>query len=112
LFTGKVNPSDKVIKNLWTFLCQDTSITPVFSPTAANEGIVSLREDRVQVAKRGAKDVPEETEEQIAMRVTRRGALEAFRALAGKFGKELLDEVPKFWEGISAAFLANFADGA
>ncbi|WRT68269.1 uncharacterized protein IL334_005245 [Kwoniella shivajii] len=116
LFTGKVNPSDKVIRNLFTFLCSDTSITPIFaSGQNATDGIITLREEKASVAaaaKKGAnKDIPEESDEQIAARVTRRGALEAFRALAKTFGERLFEEVPKFWEGISAALLSNFAIG-
>nr|XP_031860125.1 uncharacterized protein CI109_004490 [Kwoniella shandongensis]KAA5527197.1 hypothetical protein CI109_004490 [Kwoniella shandongensis] len=112
LFTGRINPSDKVIKNLFTFLCLDTSITPVFSPSqGSKDGIISLREERSASAAAGAKkgkDVVEETDEQIAARVTRRGALEAFRALARSFGPRLFEGVPKFWEGISGALLTSF----
>jgi TATA-binding protein-associated factor len=115
-FTGKVNPCDKVIKNLWTFLCSDTSVTPVFSPDGSgNDGIITLKEERVQASKKGGagganKDEPEESEEQISMRVMRRGALEAFRAMARCFGGGLFDAVPKFWEGISAALLSSFTE--
>ena len=107
LFATRANPCDKVIKNLFTFLCQDVTITPVF--TMSSEGILTLREDKPVPAKKGAaKDEPEESEEQIAARVTRRGALEAFRAMARKFGPELFTAVPKYWEGISMALLSSF----
>jgi hypothetical protein len=36
----------------------------------------------------------------------RRGALIAFERLAALFGGELMERVPKFWEGISAPFAA------
>lgn len=114
-FTGRVNPSDKVVKNLFTFLCLDTSITPVFSPTAqgATEGIITLLEEKAAAAVANArkKDIVEESEEQIASRMTRRGALETFKAMAKRFGSNLFEKVPKFWEGISGALLANFVDG-
>ncbi|ADV22686.1 Helicase, putative [Cryptococcus gattii WM276] len=114
-FTGRVNPSDKVVKNLFTFLCLDTSVTPVFSPTAqgATEGIITLLEERAAAAVTNArkKDIVEESEEQIASRMTRRGALETFKAMAKRFGSNLFEKVPKFWEGISGALLANFVDG-
>lgn len=35
------------------------------------------------------------------MRVMRRGALLAFEELAKVFGGELLEKVPKLWEGLS-----------
>ncbi|OCF37798.1 TATA-binding protein-associated factor [Kwoniella heveanensis BCC8398] len=116
LFTGRVNPSDKVIRNLFTFICSDTSITPIFTASpGSTDGIVTLREEKAAsaaAAKRGAgKDAVEETEEQIAARITRRGALEAFRALAKRFGSRLFEAVPKFWEGISAALLNSFDEG-
>ncbi|WVQ99889.1 hypothetical protein IAU59_007032 [Kwoniella sp. CBS 9459] len=116
LFTGRVNPSDKVVKNLFTFLCSDTSITPIFSAhPGSTDGIISLREEKAASAaamKKGAgKDVVEESDEQIAAGITRRGALEAFRSLAKRFGSRLFEAVPKFWEGISAALLSGFPGG-
>lgn len=110
LFSGKVNPCDKVIKNLFTFLCQDTAITPVF--TTSTHRIVTLREDRTALQKKAtSKDLPEESEAQIAARVTRRGALEAFRALAKRFGPDLFKAVPKYWEGISTALIGPAGTG-
>ena len=105
LFAGKTNPVDKVIKNLFTFLNQDTSTTPVFKPTSDQEGIISLNEDRPPPTTKDRNAVPEESEGQIAMRVTRRGALQAFKCLADEFERDLFDTVPKLWEGISAAVL-------
>lgn len=91
------------MKNLFTFLCQDTAINPIFKPTC--EGILSLKDDKPKkVTKAGVDD--EETEEQISMRIMRRGALMAFEKVASRFGAELFDRVPKFWEGISAPLVA------
>lgn len=110
LFASKVNPCDKVIKNLFTFLCQDVAVTPVFS--TATEGIMTLREERPAPVRKGSlKDAPEETEEQIAARITRRGAQETFRTMARRFGASLFEVVPKYWEGISTGLLAAFAEG-
>jgi TATA-binding protein-associated factor len=108
-FTAKVNPSDKVIKNLFTFLCQDTSINPVFSDIIY--GILSLKEEKVVQRKGVSKDVPEETDEQIAMRITRRGASAAFRAMARRFGGRLFQAAPKFWEAISGPLLISGEKG-
>jgi len=114
-FVGKNNPSDKIVKNLFTFLCQDIAVTPVFSAgPGTTEGIVSLKEDKPVQAKKtaaGVKDIVEETDEQIASRITRRGALEAFKALAVRFRGALFQQVPKFWDGISSALLNSFSKG-
>lgn len=106
LFTNTVNPCDKVIRNLFTFLCQDTTITPVFGTSV--EGILSLKEDKPVAKKSGKQDVVEETEEQITSRITRRGALEALRALAKRFGPRLFSAVPRYWDGISLALTQSF----
>lgn len=47
----------------------------------------------------------------IGLRISRRGALEAFKALAGDFGEGLFDKVPKFWEGIALALTSTFPAG-
>lgn len=108
LFTGKSNPSDKIVKNLFTFLCQDISLTPVFAlGPESTQGILSLKDERQPVPKKtaaGVKEMPEETEEQIASRITRRGALQSFTALAERFRGDLFNRVPVFWHGLSAPF--------
>jgi TATA-binding protein-associated factor len=91
------------------------SITPVFAVGPdATEGILSLKEDKQSAPKRtaaGLKEMPEETEQQIASRVTRRGALESFKALADRFGEKLFERVPQIWGDISAPLVAIFEEG-
>lgn len=106
-FSAPVNPTDKVLKNLFTFLNSDISVTPVFSDV--DTGIHSLKDAPAPVTKKGAA-APEETEEQIASRVTRRGALAALDAVARSFGPQLFDAVPRFWDGISASLLLDGSD--
>jgi TATA-binding protein-associated factor len=108
-FTAKVNPSDKVVKNLFTFLCQDISVTPVFS--LATEGIATLRDEKIVQKASASKDVPEETDEQVSARITRRGAIASLKCVAGRFGGRLFEAVPKFLEGISAALMESFGEG-
>jgi TATA-binding protein-associated factor len=99
------NPSDKVVKNLFTFLCQDTVINPIFKPTS--EGILSLTDDKPKKAVKAGAEV-DETEEQISMRIMRRGALAAFEKMAARFGADLVDRVPKFWAEISSPLTTAF----
>ena len=75
--------------------------------------ILTLRETvtTLPIKKGAAKEAPEESEEQIAMRITRRGAAMAFKALASRFGDELFDKVPKAWEGLSGALETHFGTG-
>lgn len=106
-----VNPTDKVLKNLFTFLNSDVSVTPVFSSNT--DGILSLKDAPApQQTKKGALVAAEETEEQIASRIMRRGALSALSAVASRFGPKLFSVVPKFWEGISAALQMADSDVA
>ena len=101
LFTGATNPSAKIVKNLFTFLCQDTAVTPVFATTS--DGIQTLKDEKPQPTKKGAAvEEPEETENQRSTRITRRGATSAFNALSKQFGDRLFEAVPKYWEGLSA----------
>lgn len=106
---SRPNPTDKVIRNLVTFLCQDVSINPIFSPAqpGATDGILSLKEDKVKKAVKPGQE-EEESEEAVAMRIMRRGALMAFKELAAAFGGELFDRVPRVWEGLSSALLSTY----
>jgi TATA-binding protein-associated factor len=65
-----------------------------------------LRDDKPKKAVKGVEE--EETEEQISMRIMRRGALMAFEKMAARFGAGLFDRVGKFWEGISAPLISAF----
>lgn len=58
--------------------------------------------------KKGKGVEDEETEEQISMRIMRRGALMAFEKIATRFGGELFARAGKFWEGISAPLETAF----
>jgi len=67
---------------------------------------LSLKDDKPKKAVKGVEE--EETEEQISMRIMRRGALMAFEKMAARFGAGLFDRVGKFWEGISAPLITAF----
>jgi hypothetical protein len=65
-----------------------------------------LKDDKPKKAIKGVEE--EETEEQISMRIMRRGALMAFEKMAARFGAGLFDRVGKFWEGVSAPLITAF----
>lgn len=116
LWTGKNNPSGKVIKNILVFLCRDTRVTPVFgAPQNEVDGIITLNEEKSAVTQKkaagGAKDAEEESDQQLMMRLNQRGALATFKALAKRFGGSLFEQVPQFWLGISSALLETFPEG-
>ncbi|GAA5884682.1 hypothetical protein JCM6882_005348 [Rhodosporidiobolus microsporus] len=111
--TVRANPSDKLVKNLCTFLCQDTSRTPIFATAKASRtAILTLEYNPARgTAEKAPKEAPVVTEEQAAARLVHRGAQLALGELAERFGPELLDRVPKLWSCMSDALLSVFASG-
>ncbi|KAF9286646.1 TATA-binding protein-associated factor mot1 [Linnemannia elongata] len=120
--TLRVVPTPKLIKNLARYLCGDTSVTPSLDQDSSLEGIFSLKKSKEAAAdsklvsghgmedvKVSAKDIKEEDDEQA--KLTRRGALAAFKEFAGRFGPSLFTEVPKIWECIHAPLTTAFANG-
>ena len=108
----RVNPSDKLVKNLCTFLCQDISRTPIFGASKAQEGILTLVHKPARgLAAKEAKEAAAETDEVVAARLVSRGAQLALTELATRFGPALLDRVPKLWSCMADALLAVFGSG-
>ncbi|GAA6002172.1 hypothetical protein JCM10207_003108 [Rhodosporidiobolus poonsookiae] len=111
--TVRVNPSDKLVKNLCTFLCQDVTRTPIFASTKNRvDCILTLEYNpaRGEVEK-GAKDVAVETPDQATAKLVYRGAQLALSELAQRFGPELLERVPKLWSCMTEALLEVFGSG-
>ncbi|GAA5967385.1 hypothetical protein JCM11641_000529 [Rhodosporidiobolus odoratus] len=111
--TLRTNPSDKLVKNLCTFLCQDTSRTPIFSATkTSTAGVLTLQYNPARgTMEKASKEVPVETEDQAAAKLVYRGAQMALSELALRFGPELLERVPKLWNCMADALLSTFASG-
>ncbi|SCV74101.1 BQ2448_6533 [Microbotryum intermedium] len=111
--TIKANPSDKIVKNLCTFLCQDETRTPIFSDEMnAEQGILTLKYTPARgeaVKENKERDV--ESPEVATARVTFRGAQLALAQLSIRFGDLLLERVPRLWSGMSEGLLAAFASG-
>ncbi|KAL1694700.1 hypothetical protein GGG16DRAFT_87332 [Schizophyllum commune] len=112
LIRNKPAPADKIVKNLCTFLCQDTSYTPIFAEKRkVHQGILSaigLRPADQQKNGKAAAKVEEETASDHSKQISARGATIAFRGLSTRFGPQLLDVVPNMWTSIAGGLLGQF----
>ncbi|GJJ70462.1 TATA-binding protein-associated factor [Entomortierella parvispora] len=120
--TLRVVPTPKLVKNLGRYLCGDTSITPSLDQDSSLEGIFSLKKskeasaaDAKTVGGHGMEDVKITAKDTTIVedeetKLTRRGAVAAFKEFAERFGSSLFTEVPKVWECISEP-LSAFASG-
>lgn len=96
LDVGKTGASDKVIKNLCSFLCVDTSEVPEFHPNQQFlDKILSLRKEE---AKTDPADIIAHQKEVKAARIKRLGAKTALENLARLFGADLFNKLPKLKE--------------
>ncbi|KAJ3567398.1 hypothetical protein NP233_g6399 [Leucocoprinus birnbaumii] len=113
-------PPDKIVKNLCTFLCQDTETTPTFAfHRKQTDGILSFQgaTPRGQKDKAAAAKPPQATdadnpEENKKARLSRRGAGFAFNQLSSKFGHKLLDVIPNMWHSMAGGLLSAFKTGS
>lgn len=103
----RVNPNDKVIKNLCTFLCSDTTVTPVLEENQVKSGILSIHKEETGKASAAApKDIV--TPEQKEAQLMKRGAEIALRELCDTFGDRVFEIVPKLKECISQRIIQAF----
>ncbi|KAF8654075.1 hypothetical protein AX16_003608 [Volvariella volvacea WC 439] len=102
-----LQPPDKIVKNLCTFLCQDVEQTPTFAYTRQEtEGILSFQTATSHSkGKESAKEKDltgvDKSEELNKTRLSRRGASLAFQQLSKKFGPDLLEVVPTMWQSMT-----------
>jgi TATA-binding protein-associated factor len=112
-------PPDKIIKNLCTFLCQDTAQTPTFAFTCSTTaGILSFQQPLPASASRVApgkesKDAIDDSkaDEMAKARLARRGAGLAFEKLSCKFGRDLFEVLPKMWQSMAGGLLSACSVG-
>ncbi|EST08987.1 SNF2-related [Kalmanozyma brasiliensis GHG001] len=113
---AKTNPSDKIVKNLCAFVCQDTTRVAIFAASKdVRQGILSMNEPAVVPKGPGrtsTKDEPVESEEVLQGKLIRRGAAAALAQLADLFGDRLFDVVPMLWQCMSKALLNTFSSTA
>lgn len=107
---NRVNPNDKVVKNLCTFLCSDTTVTPVLEDNQAKSGILSIHKEESSKHAPVVKEIitPEQKEAQLM----KRGAEIALRELCDQFGDRVFEIVPKLKECISEKIMQVFPDNA
>ena len=106
---NRVNPNDKVIKNLCTFLCSDTSVTPELEENQIKSAILSTHKEETGKAAAQVKEIitPEQKEAQLM----KRGAEIALRELCDQFGDRVFDIVPKLQECICQSIMTTFPPG-
>ncbi|CAI2172682.1 1119_t:CDS:10 [Funneliformis geosporum] len=93
----RVNPNDKIVKNLCTFLCSDPTTTPDIQNNHKKEGILSLLKAKEPDKTSSNGDTSGEDEKLKSQRLIRRGAETALREFATQFGQRLFEVVPKLW---------------
>ena len=111
-----MQPPDKIVKNLCTFLCQDAEQTPTFSyTTTILNGILSFQGSKaaVTLAESAKKDkaLTPDTRDTTKSRITRRGSVLAFVELSNRFGSRLLDVVPKMWNSMAGGLTSACQSG-
>ncbi|KAF7727950.1 TATA-binding protein-associated factor mot1 [Apophysomyces ossiformis] len=100
--TGRLNPNDKIVKNLCKFLCSDTSKTPLLEDSPVKSAILSIqKEDTGKSAANTSKEAPIITPEQKEAQLMKRGAETSLHVLCDRFGSKVFDIVPMMWECMS-----------
>ncbi|KAG8861908.1 TATA-binding protein-associated factor mot1 [Tulasnella sp. 330] len=114
--TTKVNPAEKVVKNLCTFVCADGSLTPVFADsTHLLNGIASNKRPLpAAAAARGRKPaIPKvevvELEKMSPEKLQRRGALMALSNFGERMGPQLFERLPKLWQRMASGLMDTYS---
>ncbi|CAG8635853.1 9967_t:CDS:2, partial [Paraglomus occultum] len=92
---SRINPNDKIVKNLCTFLCSDQTTTPVLQSNKSEEGILSLQKAKEPEKKisngaggESAKKQKINEEEIKTQKLIRRGAETALKQFAHLFDEQ------------------------
>ncbi|KAI9288630.1 hypothetical protein BC943DRAFT_288000 [Umbelopsis sp. AD052] len=94
----RINPNDKIVKNLCTFLCSDPLLTPVFADNQQLGGIQSLQKPDAPAQAKASKESSAANSQLSEQELMRRGAETALKELCDRFGEHLFQEIPKVWE--------------
>jgi TATA-binding protein-associated factor len=109
-------PPEKIVKNLCTFLCQDTDQTPTFAYNNKQlEGILSCQSlvTKLSSTKNGKENGKESSKSSEGSKawLSRRGAGLAFDQLSCRFGEQLLEIVPNMWHAMTGGLSSAFKTG-
>ncbi|RIB21561.1 hypothetical protein C2G38_2134285 [Gigaspora rosea] len=104
----RVNPNDKIVKNLCTFLCSDPTTTPELQANRAKEGILSLQKAKEPDKGSSNSDSQNDDEELKSQKLIRRGAETALRQFSIQFGPRLFDIVPRLWACVHSSLSTAF----
>ncbi|MBW0488226.1 hypothetical protein O181_027941 [Austropuccinia psidii MF-1] len=111
----KNDPTDKIIGNLATYLCQDESQTPTFAKEKSNKrGILSAQDGGISLLSKtnhfDGESNSDQANEDAAFqaKLLRRGAELTLSALASRFGENLIDRIPKLWHCMSEPLVTLF----
>lgn len=103
--SAKTNPSDKIVSNLCSFLCQETPNFATCNSTSQPFWVVS--DDN---------DVPDSNDqadsENKRISLVRRGAEMALKALSMRYGANLLKAQPKLESRMSAMLIALYTNSS
>ena len=105
----KANPTDKILKNITSFLYQDTSSTPLFSKTKTSTSLFYVSGASTPAEEANDEHLLEET---VKARLARRGSIVVIQQLSRRYGDAIFKQMPKVWEALSSSLLAvsAFAD--
>lgn len=125
---ARSNPSEKIVKNLCAFVCQDTTRTPVFEQAKQTlTGVYSLLKEREAQAALAAAGGPGRgrskaavlaslpdndanlTEEEREGKNIRRGAEFALLEICNQFGDGLFDSLPILWQSMTGSLIDTFS---
>jgi len=114
-----MNPAQKIVKNICTFICSDDTLTPVFADSMnLRNGITSNKKPIISntATKRAAiangadvEDVQTDQIKNAPAKLQRRGALMALANLGEGFGADLLSQLPKLWECMSNGLIDAYS---
>lgn len=109
----RVNPTDKIVGNLCTFLCQDVSQTPLFGQSKnVKDTIFTLKDKPARgLAVKEVREEVVESEDAVKAKLNRRGAQAALSQLAERFGENVLERMPKLWSCMTEALTRTFSQG-
>ena len=95
-------PNNKILKNVCTFLCSDSELTPKISPTDLDGILMLMQQQRLAEKTTGGKrnQVDSDQGKAKALEIQRRGAVLVLKAVASHFGEEMPSKVPYLWDSI------------